>query len=69
MLQAVKEAMTNFKGEIGGFIDTAVLGDLGIDHNIVTKKYAVYYEKCTLNLDLVVNKETSHQYINGFTLL
>lgn len=66
-LQAIKEVMSSFK-EVGGFLGTAVLGDLGIEQNIIKRTYAFRYEKCTLNVDLVLNQQTDNQYLNGFSL-
>ncbi len=67
-LQVVQEAMANFRDEVGGFIDTAVLKDSGVSASIVKRTYAIRFEKCTLNLDLVMNQQTQGQYLNGFQL-
>ena len=68
VLQVVKEAMANFREEVGGFIDAAILKDSGVSSSVVKRTYTVRFEHCTLNLDLVVNQHTNSQYFNGFKL-
>lgn len=68
ILQSAKETMQYFKNDVGGFLGFTVLKDTGINENMVTRTYAMRYEKCTLNLDLVLNQDTRNQYLNGFQL-
>jgi len=39
---------------------------LNADH--VQESFALKFENCTLDLDLVYNQTTQHQYIQGFNL-
>ncbi|MEM8526623.1 MAG: hypothetical protein AAGG68_18410 [Bacteroidota bacterium] len=68
ILQGVKDAMSNFRDEVGAFHGFTVLDDTGIGRGIVKRTYAMRYDKCTLNVDLVMNQQTRSQYLNGFQL-
>lgn len=67
-LQIIQESMVSFKEEIGNFLDVVMLNDLGLSPSIVKRTYAMRFEKCTLNVDLVVNQMTKSEYINGFSM-
>ncbi|MEM9886079.1 MAG: hypothetical protein AAF849_09315 [Bacteroidota bacterium] len=67
-LQSVKEAMHHFKDEVGSFVGFTVLRDAGIGSDMVSRTYAMRYEKCTLNVDMVLNQKTRSEYLNGFKL-
>ncbi len=67
-LQIIQESMVGFKEEIGNFLDVVMLNDLGLSPSIVKRTYAMRFEKCTLNVDLVVNQTTKSEYINGFNM-
>jgi hypothetical protein len=68
ILQSITETMSNFKEEVGAFIDTVLTGDMGLDQYLVKRTYAVRFENCTLSIDLVENQKTHIQYVNGFSL-
>jgi hypothetical protein len=67
-LQTIQDSMVSFKEEIGNFLDVVILNDLGLSPSIVKRTYAMRFEKCTLNVDLVVNQTTKSEYINGFSM-
>lgn len=67
-LQTIQESMVSFKEEVGNFLDIVMLNDLGVSPSIVKRTYAMRFEKCTLNVDLVVNQTTKSEYINGFNM-
>ncbi len=67
-LQTIQDSMVGFKEEIGNFLDVVILNDLGLSPSIVKRTYAMRFEKCTLNVDLVVNQTTKSEYINGFSM-
>jgi len=68
ILQGVKDAMLSFKEEVGSFHGFTVLNDTGIGQGVVKRTYTMRYDKCTLNVDLVLNQQTRIQYLNGFQL-
>lgn len=68
ILESVSDTMKSFSDEVGHFIGYTVLKDLGLGQDVVSRTYAMRYEKCTLNVDLVMNRQTRSQYLNGFTL-
>lgn len=68
ILQGVKDAMSSFREEVGTFHGFTVSNDTGIGQGVVKRTYAMRYDKCTLNVDLVMNQRTSSQYLNGFQL-
>lgn len=68
ILQGVKDAMSNFREEVGTFHGFTVLNDTGIGQGVVKRTYAMRYDKCTLSVDLVMNQQTRSQYLNGFQL-
>jgi len=39
-----------------------------LDPNNQASVYALEFENCTLNLDLVVNRHTHNQYVNSFRI-
>ncbi|MEM0992733.1 MAG: hypothetical protein AAF847_12500 [Bacteroidota bacterium] len=68
LLFSVKEAMHTFKDEVGSFLGFTVLRDMGIGSDMVSRTYAIKYENCTLNVDMVLNEKTRSEYLNSFRL-
>lgn len=66
-IQAVKDVMSATK-EVGSFIKSSIVSQRPLDSNNQASVYALEFENCTLNLDLVVNRHTRNQYVNGFQL-
>ncbi len=69
ILQNVQEAMATWSADVGNFVDTTILNNSGINSDLVKHTYAMQYENCTLNVDVVHNQKTSSQYLNGFSLV
>ncbi|MFK7936963.1 MAG: hypothetical protein AB8G22_25840 [Saprospiraceae bacterium] len=66
-IQAVKDVMGATK-EVGSFIKSSIVSQRQLDTYNQAAVYALEFENCTLNLDLVVNRHTRNQYVNGFQL-
>lgn len=68
ILQNVQDSMSGWKSEVGSFVDSTLLNNSGINPDLEKRTYAMQYENCTLNVDVVHNQITSSQYLNGFSL-
>lgn len=68
VLESVSDTMKSFGDEVGNFIGFTILKDFVLGQDVVSRTYAMRYEKCTLNVDLVTNQHTQSEYLNGFTL-
>ena len=66
-IQAVKDVMYTTK-EVGSFIKSSIVSKKALDPQHEASVYALEFENCTLNLDLVVNRQTRNQYVNGFQI-
>lgn len=66
-IQVVKELMAGFK-EVGAFLGLSVVRKEPLNKNHVRKTYALQFENCRLNLDLVSNARTQNHYVQGFQL-
>ncbi len=67
VILVVKELMTDFNG-VGSFLGLTVVDKSALNQNHVKKTYALQYENCRLDLDLVSNSKTQNQYVQGFQL-
>lgn len=66
-IQAVKDVMNTTK-EVGSFIKSSIISKRPLDNRHEASVHALEFENCTLNIDLVINRQTRNQYINGFQL-
>ncbi len=62
-----QELMSGFQ-EVGNFLGLARVQDDQLNAANVQETYAIQYENCTLNLDLVRNSQTERQYVQGFKI-
>jgi hypothetical protein len=67
-LQVIKEQMHTFKGEVGNFLGLREVNNNLLNRNHVKQTYAMRFENCTLNVDLVTNPRTKTQVVQGFQL-
>jgi hypothetical protein len=65
LLSTTRDLMGNFAEEVGAFMSQK-LTKARATGDLVKESYALQYEKCTLDLDVVVNKNNSNQYIYSF---
>lgn len=68
-LAAVKDLMNNFAHEAGHFMGLKATGNSNLSSNAVRESYALNYENCTLNIELVSNPNANIQTIQRFNLL
>jgi len=68
MLNCVKELMGDYKEEAGNYMSLEMKDNAKLDSTFEQQSFALQYEKCTLDLDLVKNKTTQNQFISGFDL-
>lgn len=67
-LQALKELMNSFGGEVGNFLGLQKLDQELLNANHVQQRYALQFERCTLSVDLVANPKTKTQVVKSFHL-
>lgn len=68
-LASVKDLMNNFAAEVGVFLGLTATGNAKIGGNSIRESYALNYENCTLNIELVSNPNANMQTIQRFNLL
>lgn len=66
-LNLVKELMLGFQ-EVGKFLGLRVEKEALLNRSHVQRTYALQFENCQLNVDLVANRQTNHQYVQNFQL-
>lgn len=66
-LGLVRELMGGFQ-EAGRFLGLTRLQNNRLNATHFRETYAMRYENCTLNVDLVSNAETQRQYVQGFRI-
>ena len=66
-LAAVKDLMNNFADDAGRFIGLTPLSNRTMGAT-VKERYALRYEHCTLNVDLLSYPQANHQMVQGFQL-
>ena len=67
-LRKVKALMQDFREQVGAFRGEAALNSTTLDKEHLLESVALKYDNCILNIDLVTNKTTRHQFINHFDL-
>jgi len=67
-LGKIKTLMQSFKEQVGAFRGEEELNSTTLDNEHSLKSLALEYDNCILNIDLVTNNTTRHQFINRFDL-
>ena len=67
-LQILKEMMNAFQQEVGNFLGLQELGMQNLNASHVQRKYAIQFERVTLDVDLVANSRTNTQIVKSFNL-
>jgi hypothetical protein len=62
----IKNAMKEFTDQVGRFLGFVVTGESTIDENRFSKSYAVQFENCQLQVQLVTNKLNKVQAVREF---
>lgn len=66
-LIALRDLMLGFK-EVGAYLGLTVVGNERINPALIRETYAIRFENCTLDVDLVSNPRTQSQTVQGFQL-
>jgi len=67
-LPTVKQLMSGFAEEVGSFLGLTRLGNASLNRNAVHEIYALQYENCTLNIELISHPQTQVQTVQRFQL-
>lgn len=63
----MKEVMMGFQ-EVGSFIGLRKVRKAKVNPNHVKQTYAMQFENCILNVDLISNQRTKNQFVQSFQL-
>lgn len=64
---AIKDLMLGFK-EVGAFLGLTLTGNKRLNPALIKETYAIRFENCTVDVDLVSNPITHSQAVQGFQL-
>ena len=67
MLDHIKEVMARFK-EVGGFIGQQLKSKRKINDVHAGHSYAIQYENCTVDIDLIQDEKNCQQIVSSFQL-
>ncbi len=67
-LQLIKEQMNGFRNEVGAFLGLQEINRARLNHNHEEHRYALRFERVTVDLDLISNPSTKTQVIRRFDL-
>jgi len=68
VVDSITAFMAGLQEEVGCFVGSQLVQQAGIDSTFERQTYAIQYENCTLNVDVVFNKNSSNQYLRSFNL-
>ena len=68
LLNSIKELMKTFSDQIGSFIELTITNQFPLNAALDNQTFAIKYENAILNVDLVTNRNTRSQYVQGFNL-
>lgn len=69
LLNSIKELMKTFSDQVGSFIELTITKTLPLNAALENQTFAIRYENVILNVDLVTNRNTQSQYVQGFNLV
>ncbi len=67
-IRFAKRAMGKFKNQVGNYMGLLEKGTTKISDAIERRSFALQFEFCTLDLDLVTNRESNIQFVQGFNV-
>ncbi len=68
VLNSIKNMLKKFSADLGNFIDSKITKQLSLNAALENRTVAIRYENAVLNVNLVTNRNTRSQYIQGFDL-
>lgn len=63
---SARKSMEKFKGEVGKYLGLLEKGRTKLSDVIERRSFALQYEYCTLDLELVTNPINQTQFLQGF---
>ena len=69
VLQAIKELMLGFQEEVGNFLGLSMVNRSRLNSEHILQTYAIQFERCRLDVDLVSNPHTRTEVVQGFQLM
>ena len=67
-MQILTDMMQNFREEVGSFLGQQETGKRALNAYHVQRSYAIEFERCTLNVDLIANARNNTQIVKSFNL-
>lgn len=67
-LPLIKELMQGFRSEVGSFLGLQEVDRSALNQSHEKQRYALRFERCTIDLDLITNATTNTQVIRRFDL-
>ena len=67
VVSGIRDLMLSFK-EVGAFLGAQLTGNMPLNEDHVKETYAMQFENCVLDVDLVRNPQTSNQFDRQFLL-
>ncbi len=67
-LQAIRDIMEELKEEVGSFLGLAPSGYRPLNQHHVQEQYALQYEHCTLDVDMIANVNTQNRSVQRLQL-
>lgn len=67
-LQQIKDLMQGFRDDVGAFLGLQEVNRAALNQNHEEYRYALRFERCTVDLDLIANPNTKTQIIRRFDL-
>ncbi len=68
VLRTAQELMAGFREEAGKFVGTTPAGQQEISQNMTLQRYALRFEKVTLDLELVCDTVRRQEIVQSFKL-
>ncbi|MEZ5043337.1 MAG: hypothetical protein R2828_25800 [Saprospiraceae bacterium] len=67
LLGAIKELVSGFK-EAGNFLGEKLIRKNWLNPDTENQRYAIRFEHCTVDVDLIANLQNCNQYVRGFQI-
>lgn len=67
LIQAIKDLVADFK-EAGAFIGQQLIGKNLLNRNTENRRYAIRFENCIVDVELIANRHNCNQYVRGFQI-
>lgn len=67
VLDFIKNLMLGFK-EVGAYLGLAMIDNHQLNNSHIKRTYAIRFENCRLDVDLVSNSQTKSQIVQSFQL-